>query len=136
MASYPIEKIEGIGPTYAKKLTAVGVKTTKSLLDRAKDPKGRKQLAADTGIDESYVLKWANMSDLMRINGVGEEYSELLEAAGVDTVKELKHRNPANLAAKMAEVNADRKLVRLLPSAKSVVKWIDQAKSLPAMMTY
>ncbi len=136
MSSYPIEKIEGIGPKYGKKLAKIGVKTTKSLLDRAKDPKGRKQLAADAGIDEKYVLKWANMADLMRINGVGEEYSELLEAAGVDTVKELKHRNAANLAAKMAEVNEKKKLVRLVPSEKSTTKWIKQAKTLKAMMTY
>jgi len=136
MSSYPIEKIEGIGPKFGKKLAAVGVNTTKTLLDRGKNPKGRKQLAADSGIDETYILKWSNMADLMRISGVGEEYSELLEAAGVDTVKELKHRNAANLAAKMAEVNADKKLVRLVPGEKSAAKWIGQAKKLKAMMTY
>lgn len=136
MSSYPIIDIEGIGPRNADKLKAVGIRTTGKLLDRAKDPKGRKQLAQETGVDESRVLKWANMADLMRIKGVAEEYSELLEAAGVDTVKELKHRNAANLTAKMAEVNAKKKLVRLLPSEKSVTKWIEQAKSLEPMMTY
>ena len=136
MSSYPIIDIEGIGPQYAEKLKTVGIRTTSTLLDRAKDPKGRKQLAAETGVDDSRILKWANMADLMRIKGVAEEYSELLEAAGVDTVKELKHRNAANLTAKMAEVNAEKKLVRLLPSEKSVTKWIDQAKSLEPMMTY
>ncbi len=136
MSSYPIIDIEGIGPRNAEKLKAAGIRTTGKLLDRAKNPKGRKQLAQETGVDESRVLKWANMADLMRIKGVAEEYSELLEAAGVDTVKELKHRNAANLTAKMAEVNAKKKLVRLLPSEKSVTKWIDQAKSLKPTMTY
>lgn len=134
--SYQIIEIEGIGPVYAEKLTAVGIKTTGDYLERAKDPKGRKALAEETGIDGARILKWANMADLMRINGVGEEYSELLEAAGVDTVKELKHRNAENLAAKMKEVNEEKKLVRLVPSEKNVVKWVEQAKELPPMMTY
>jgi len=136
MSSYPIADIEGIGKTYAKKLKAAGIHSTGTLLERAKSPKGRKQVAADTGIDETHVLKWANMADLMRIRGVAEEYSELLEAAGVDTVKELKRRNVANLVEKMKEVNEKKKLVRLLPSEKSVTKWVAQAKELKAMMTY
>jgi predicted flap endonuclease-1-like 5' DNA nuclease len=134
--SYSIDEIEGIGPAYAEKLKAVGIKTTEAYLERAKDPKGRKALAEETGIDASRILKWANMADLMRISGVGEEYSELLEAAGVDTVKELKHRNAANLAAKMKEVNEDKKLVRQVPGEASVEKWVEQAKALPPMMTY
>jgi predicted flap endonuclease-1-like 5' DNA nuclease len=134
--SYSIDEIEGIGPVYAEKLQAAGIRTTEAYLERAKDPKGRKALAEETGIDASRILKWANMADLMRINGVGEEYSELLEAAGVDTVKELKHRNAANLAAKMKEVNEDKKLVRQVPGEASVEKWVEQAKALPAMMTY
>lgn len=134
--SYPVLKIEGIGPKYAKKLKDVGVATTATLLERAKDPKGRKQLAAESGIDETYILKWANMSDLMRIKGVGEEYSELLEVAGVDTVKELRNRRPDNLHAKMAEVNAAKKLVRVLPSPNKVASWVEQAKSLPPVMKY
>ncbi|WP_425088059.1 DUF4332 domain-containing protein [Stappia sp.] len=134
--SYSIDEIEGIGPVYAKKLQAVGIRTTEAYLERAKDPKGRKALAEETGIEASRILKWANMADLMRISGVGEEYSELLEAAGVDTVKELKHRNAANLAAKMKEVNEDKKLVRQVPGETSVEKWVEQAKALPAMMTY
>ncbi|EFO29007.1 molybdenum cofactor biosynthesis protein [Roseibium sp. TrichSKD4] len=133
---YSIIEIEGIGPTYAEKLNASGIKTTDAYLERAKDPKGRKALAEETGIDDKRILKWANMADLMRIKGVGEEYSELLEAAGVDTVKELKHRKPENLAAKMAEVNEEKKLVRQVPSETQVVKWVDQAKELPPMMTY
>ena len=94
------------------------------------------QFEEETGIDGKRILKWANMADLMRISGVGEEYSELLEAAGVDTVKELKHRNAANLAEKMSEVNEDKKLVRQVPSESQVTKWVEQAKELPPMMTY
>lgn len=134
--SYPIIEIEGIGPAYAAKLGEQGIKTTADYLEHAKDPKGRKALAEATGIDDSRILRWANMADLMRIKGVGEEYSELLEAAGVDTVKELKHRKPENLAAKMAEVNETKKLVRQVPSESQVAKWVEQAKELPAVLTY
>lgn len=136
MSGYPVAKIEGIGPTYAEKLKAVDITSTGELLDRAKDPKGRKALAEAAGIDETRILKWANMADLMRISGVGEEYSELLEAAGVDTVKELKGRRADNLAAKMAEVNAARQLVRQVPAQSQVEKWIAQAKDLPPILTY
>lgn len=134
--SYPIVDIEGIGPVMAEKLKTAGITTTDGLLDAAKDPKGRKALSEKTGIDEHRVLKWANMADLMRIKGVAEEYSELLEAAGVDTVKELKMRNAANLTKAMAEVNATKKLVRLLPAESMVEKWIAQAKELPPVLTY
>lgn len=136
MAGYPIVRIEGIGPVYAEKLKAVGISNTAEYLDRAKDAKGRKELAEATGIEEKRVLKWANMADLMRINGIGEEYSELLEAAGVDTVKELKMRKPENLHAKMAEVNEEKKLVRQLPPKSAVEKWVEEAKVLPPTMTY
>jgi predicted flap endonuclease-1-like 5' DNA nuclease len=136
MSSYSITEIEGIGPSFKKKLQKIGVRTTGKLLERAANPKGRRQLAEESGIDEGRILKWANMADLMRIRGVAEEYSELLEAAGVDTVKELKRRNAANLAEKMAEVNAKKKLVRLLPSEKRVDSWVAHAKTLDAVMTY
>ena len=134
--SYPIIEIEGVGAVYAEKLKTAGITTTEGLLEKAKSPKLRKELAAATGIDESRILKWANMADLMRIKGVGEEYSDLLEAAGVDTVKELKHRNAENLHAKMAEVNEAKNLVRVVPSLKAVGDWIEQAKVLPAVLTY
>lgn len=134
--SYPIIDIEGIGPIYAEKLKAAGITTTGGLLDAANDPKGRKALAEKTGLEEARILKWANMADLMRIKGVGEEYSELLEAAGVDTVKELKMRRADNLTARMAEINGTKKLVRQLPSEKQVAEWIEQAKSLPPVLTY
>lgn len=134
--SYPILDIEGVGQQRALKLKGIGVRTTAALLDKAKDPRGRKALAAASGIEESRILKFANIADLMRVRGVAAEYSELLEAAGVDTVKALKTRNPVNLAKAMAEINAKRKLVRLAPSAKTVAKWVEQAKTIPPMMTY
>jgi predicted flap endonuclease-1-like 5' DNA nuclease len=134
--AYPIATIEGIGPAYAEKLKGTGVASTADLLDKAKDPKGRKALAAASGITETLILKWANMADLMRVPGVGEEYSELLEAAGVDTVKELRTRNVANLTKAMEDANAKRKLVRLVPSEKVVTKWVASAKELPPVMTY
>ncbi|MEM9683398.1 MAG: DUF4332 domain-containing protein [Pseudomonadota bacterium] len=133
---YKIEEIEGIGPTYGEKLKAAGIADTDALLSRCGAKKGRTEVASETGLDESRLLKWANMADLMRISGVGEEYSELLEAAGVDTVKELQHRNAENLAAKMAEVNEEKKLTRALPAASQVEKWIDQAKGLTPMISH
>ena len=136
MSSYSIIDIEGIGKTYAEKLKAANVRTTSALLAKAADPKGRKALADETGIDKDKILKWANMADLMRIKGVGEEFSELLEAAGVDTVKELKNRKPVNLQKAMAEANEKRKMVRQLPSVKQVEAWVEQAKTLPAVLTY
>ncbi|MBX3537352.1 MAG: DUF4332 domain-containing protein [Chelatococcus sp.] len=136
MASYSIVAIEGIGAVFAEKLKAAGVTTTEKLLERGKDPKGRKELASVSGVDEARILKWTNMADLMRIKGIAEEYSELLEAAGVDTVKELRNRKPANLTKALADVNEKRKLVRALPPESVVTGWIEQAKSLPPMMTY
>jgi predicted flap endonuclease-1-like 5' DNA nuclease len=134
--TYPITDIEGIGPAVADRLKGMRIRTTTRLLEAAKNPRGRKVLAAKTGIDSSRILKWANMADMMRIKGIGEEYSELLEAAGVDTVRELKHRNPKKLAQAMAAANARRKLVRLLPSESTIKKWIVQANSLPMKITY
>ncbi len=136
MASYPITDIEGIEADVAAKLKAAGIKTTGKLLEAARNPTGRKTLAEQTGFDEKKILCWANMADKMRIKGVGEEYAELLHAAGVDTVKDLKYRNPCNLAKAMAAANAKRKLVRLLPSDKAVLRWIEHAKKLPLKITY
>ena len=134
--SYPITDIEGIQADSAATLKSVGIRTTAKLLEAAKNPKGRRALSEKTGIDEKRILRWANMADRMRIRGVGEEYAELLQAAGVDTVRELKYRNPANLAKAMAQANAKRKLVRVLPSEKAVLRWIEQAKKLPLKITY
>lgn len=133
---YKIAEIEGIGPSYAAKLQTSKIGTTSDLLKACADPKGRKALAQATGIEEGRLLKWANMADLMRIKGVGKQYAELLEAAGVDTVKELKQRVAANLAAKMAEVNASKKLTRAVPAEKMVAGWIEQARSLPPALSY
>ncbi len=134
--SYPITDIEGIGPAYAERLKSLRIRTTTRLLEEAKSPRGRKALAEKTGVEPSRILKWANMADMMRIKGVGEEYSELLEAAGVDTVRELKYRNPKKLAEAMANANTKRKLVRLLPSEKAVTNWSAAAKSLPINIKY
>ena len=134
--SYKIQEIEGIGPAYAEKLAAADIDTTEELLKLCCDAKGRKTTSEKTGVSESQLLKWANMADLMRISGVGSEYSELLEAAGVDTVKELRNRNAENLAAKMAEVNEQKKLTRTVPSGKTVADWVEQAKSLDPLITH
>ena len=134
--AYKIEEIEGIGPAYGEKLAAGGIGTTDDLLKLCADAKGRKSTAEKTGLSEAQLLKWANMADLMRISGVGSEYSELLEAAGVDTVKELRNRNAANLATKMDEVNADKKLTRTVPNEAVVQRWVDQAKELDPLITH
>ena len=134
--SYPITEIAGIGSEVADKLKRAGIRTTSRLLDASKSPKQRKLLAEKTGLDEKRILSWANMADRMRIKGVGEDYASLLQAAGVDTVKELKYRNPAKLAKSMAEANARRKLVRVLPSDRAVVRWIEHAKRLQLKITY
>jgi predicted flap endonuclease-1-like 5' DNA nuclease len=133
---YPVCEISGIGPDVADRLKAVGIRTTTSLLDAAKGPRERKRLAEQTGLDEKRILSWANAADRMRIKGVGGEYSSLLQAAGVDTVKELKFRNPAKLARRMAEANARRKLARVLPGDRAVVRWIEQAKRIGLKITY
>ncbi len=134
--SYPITDIEGIDGETAAVLKSVGIRSTASLLESARTVKGRKLLAAKTGFDEKSLLCWANVADRMRVRGINREYSQLLHAAGVDTVKELKYRNPSNLAKAMADVNKKNKLVRFLPSEKLVARWIDHAKKLPLKITY
>jgi predicted flap endonuclease-1-like 5' DNA nuclease len=136
MMNYKIEEIEGIGPAFGKKLAAAGVKTTGALLKRGGTPAGRKELESTTGISHAHILKWCNLADLMRVSGIGKQYSELLEAAGVDTIKELKNRSAANLAAKMMEVNDAKKLCRSAPSEKLVAKWVEQAKKTAPAISY
>jgi predicted flap endonuclease-1-like 5' DNA nuclease len=131
-----IMDIEGIGPVYAEKLIAAGIKTTGKLLKAGATPKGREELAEKAGIDYKLILEWVNHADLYRIKGVAEEYSDLLEEAGVDTVPELAQRNPENLYAKLVEVNDMKKLVRQLPSQRQVGDWVQQAKALPPMIQY
>jgi predicted flap endonuclease-1-like 5' DNA nuclease len=134
--NYKIEKIEGVGPKYAAKLGQAGIRNTKQLLERAATRKGRKELAEACGIDETLILKWANMCDLMRIKGVGEEFSELLEVAGVDTVKELAKRRADNLHKAMTEANEKKKLVRQLPGLGQVESWVTQAKGIEPVIKY
>jgi hypothetical protein len=134
--TYPITDLNGIDEDAIASLKSVGIRTTERLLEAAKSPKGRKDLAAKIDIGEKQLLCWANMADRMRVKGLGKDYAELMQLAGVDTVKELKYRNPEKLAKAMATANAKRKLVRLLPSDKAVTRWIEQAKKLPLKITY
>jgi predicted flap endonuclease-1-like 5' DNA nuclease len=134
--TYPISDITRIGPDGTDRLRAIGIRTTDKLLDAAKSPKERKRLAEKTGLDEKRILSWANLADRMRIKGVGEDYAGLLQAAGVDTVKELRYRSPEKLARAMADANTRRKLVRVLPSDRAVVRWIEHAKRLQLKITY
>ncbi len=136
MATYKVEEIEGIGPVLGEKLRAAGINTVDKLLENAATKKQRQSLAEETGISEKQILKFTNMADLFRLNDVGQEYAELLEVAGVDTVPELAQRNAANLTAKMEEVNEAKNLTRKTPSATEVEKWIAQAKELPRVIEY
>ena len=134
--AYKVIDIEGVGAAYAEKFNAAGIVTTAQLLEKCAAPAGRKALAEETGISDKLILKWANHADLFRVKGVGPQFAELLEAAGVDTVKELAHRKAENLAAKMAEVNAEKNLVNHVPIASEVQKMVDCAKELPGVLTY
>jgi len=136
MANHKIQDIEGIGPVTGGKFEAAGVKDTDSLLEKGATRAGRKALAEATGLSEAQVLKFVNMADLYRVKGIGSEYSELLEAAGVDTVPELAQRNAANLAAAMAKANQERKLTRRVPVESEVQRWVDHAKELPRVVQY
>jgi len=131
-----IVDVEGIGKTYAGKLSKFGIRSVENLLKQGATPKGRKEIAAATGIGDALILEWVNHVDLYRIKGVGSEYSDLLEAAGVDTIPELAQRKAANLIQKFVEVNTAKKLVRKLPVEKQVADWIEQAKKLPRVITY
>jgi len=127
--------IEGVGEKYAEKLKAAGVGSSEALLEKGKTPAGRKQIAEASGISDKLVLEWVNRVDLARIKGVGSEYADLLESAGVDTVPELSKRVPENLLKKMEEVNAAKKLVRKMPVLSQVTDWVDQAKKLPRVIS-
>jgi predicted RecB family nuclease len=134
--SYPIGEVDCIQPEMVDRLRSVGIRTSDKLLDAAKSLRGRKTLAEKTGIDEKSLLRLANQIDRMRVKGVGRDYAKLLQVAGVDTVRELKYRNPKRLAEAMAEANAKRKLVRVLPSEGTVKRWIEYAKKLPLKISY
>ncbi len=128
--------IEGIGSAFAKKLSAVGIRSVEALLKRGATPKGREEIVKETGLGHKEILEWVNRADLYRIKGIGSEYSDLLENAGVDTVVELSKRDAKNLTVKMAEANTKRKVVRRLPTEKQVAGWISQAKRLPRVVSY
>lgn len=134
--AYKIIDIQGVGPAYAEKLIAAGVETVDQLLEVGKTAKGRKELEEKTGISGKFILTWVNHADLFRIKGVGPQFAELLEAAGVDTVKEFGHRVAANLVAKMQEVNEQKHLTKVVPTVDQVQAMIDQAKELPGVVTY
>lgn len=129
-------EIEGIGEVYAEKLKGAGVATVQALLERGATREGRKRLAEESGIGESLILRWVNHADLFRVKGVETQYAELLEASGVDSVPELAQRDPAHLHAKLAEINAQRHLVRRLPTERQVADWVEHARSLPRMVTH
>jgi predicted flap endonuclease-1-like 5' DNA nuclease len=131
-----LEIIEGIASVYAQKLRKGGVRTVEALLAQGATPGGRQQIEERTGIGHALVLEWVNLADLMRIKGIGEEYSDLLEEAGVDTVKELRNRVPEHLHEAMVKTNEAKNLVRRLPTLKMVRDWVEQAKRLPPVVTY
>jgi predicted flap endonuclease-1-like 5' DNA nuclease len=131
-----LSKIEGIGAAYAEKLNTAGVGSIEALLKSGATAKGRKDLVASTGINDALILRWVNHADLFRVSGIGEEYSDLLEIAGVDTVAELAQRKAENLFKKMEEVNAEKNIVRKLPALSQVSGWIDSAKKLPRVVEY
>jgi predicted flap endonuclease-1-like 5' DNA nuclease len=131
-----LEKIEGIGSVYGKKLTKIGIRTTEALLKKGATPEGRKEIEKASGLGHKLILEWVNLADLFRIKGIGEEYSDLLEEAGVDTVVELAQRKADNLYKKVLEVNAVKKLVRRPPSAGMIADWVKQAKKLPRIVKY
>jgi hypothetical protein len=134
--TYPITDIDGIDAEAAAILKSVGIRSTGRLLEAAQTVRGRKMLAIKTGFDEKQLLAWANVADRMRVKGIRKEYAGLLQAAGVDTVKDLKYRNPGNLARAMADANKRRKMVTMLPSEKVVGHWIENAKKLQLKITY
>lgn len=134
--AYKIIDIEGIGAVYAAKLQAAGIETAEQLLEQCAKPAGRKALAEKADISPKLILTWTNHADLMRINGIGPQFAELLEAAGVDTVKELKHRKAENLQPKLEEVNGQKHLVGRVPALAEVEKMIAQAGELPAVVEY
>lgn len=134
--AYKIEQIEGVGEVFGEKLRAAGIATTDDLLAKCAKKSGRTKLAAETGISEKLILRWSNHADLFRIKGVAGQFAELLEAAGVDTIKEFRHRVAANLQPKMEEVNAAKNLCNRVPSVKEIEKMIEQAKTLEPIIEY
>jgi len=134
--SYSIDEIQGIGPSFKEKLATASVTTTEKLLDMGATKKGRTELATTTGVSETHILDWVNMADMMRINGVGGQFAELLKATGVDTVKELRTRNAENLTKAMTEMNEQKNLAKTTPTITHVTKWIEEAKTMEPMVSH
>ena len=134
--AYKISEIEGIGPVFTEKLGTAGIATTDDLLRLCANAKGRTEVSEKTGLSTSQLLAWADMADMMRLNGIGPQFSELLKASGVDTVKELRTRNAENLTAKLAEVNAEKKLAGAVPALSQVTGWIEQAKTTEPLISH
>jgi len=134
--TYKIIEIQGVGEVYAQKLSDIGIHTASDLLDKCKTHAGRKDVEAQTGISGKLILTWANHADLFRVKGIGPQFAELLEASGVDTVRELGHRVPENLQQKLEQVNAEKNLTNRVPSVRELQKMIEEAKSCPAVMEY
>lgn len=132
----PLDKIEGIGKISAQKLSWAGIESAEALLERGATRRGRQVIAGETGLSGKRILEWVNHVDLFRIKGVGEEYADLLEAAGVDSVVELAHRNPKSLAKRIKEINQKKKLVRRQPSLKVITRWVKEAQKLPRVVEY
>ncbi len=131
-----LESIKELTPEALLKLQETGITDTDTFLSKAATPKDRKALAEATQIDPAVLLRCANLADLCRIKGIGREYADLLEAVGVDTVPELAQRNPESLYQKIVDVNAEKKLVSLMPTLELVQNWIRQAKELPRILSY
>jgi predicted flap endonuclease-1-like 5' DNA nuclease len=131
-----LEYVEGIGPVYTQTLKGIGIVTLLDLLKQGAMPKGRAEIADKSGISHKLILKWVNHIDLYRVKGVGSEYADLLEAAGVDTVVELATRNPGNLFERLSAVNEEKHLVRRPPASSQVEEWVEQAKQLPRVIKY
>ena len=134
--NYKIEEIQGIGTSYAQKLAKAGINDTETLLTKCSTPTGRRQISQKTDVSENFLLKWTNLADLMRVSGVGPQFSELLEAAGVDTVTELGHRNADNLAATIETINEEMNLAKTVPAATTVAGWVNAAKDMKPKITY
>lgn len=131
-----ITMIEGIGPAYQEKLAAAGIKTVEGLLEKGASKAGRKEIAGQTGLDEGRILDWVNMADLFRVNGIASQFAELLKATGVDTVKELRNRNPENLHNALTATNAEKKLTRVVPNLEKITDFVNQAKKLDPVVTH
>lgn len=131
-----LSRIEGVGPVYAAKLAQQGIRNTDGLLEVGSTRTGRRNLARQTGLSEKMILNWVNLADLMRVKGIGEEYSDLLEAAGVDTTRELRNRNPVNLHQTLRRINIEKNLVRRVPALSQVERWVREAKALIPLVTH